>query len=95
MVCNGDVLTTLNIKQLLDYHFEKGGIATIAMHQRVVNINLGVIHCDDDNELTDYVEKPSIEYMVSMGIYVFNKAVLKYIQSNTYLDFTNLIFRRL
>jgi NDP-sugar pyrophosphorylase family protein len=40
MVCNGDVLTTLNCKYMLEYHHEKKGIATIAMHHRQVNINL-------------------------------------------------------
>jgi NDP-sugar pyrophosphorylase family protein len=91
LVCNGDVLTTLYISDLLKFHRESKGIATIAMHHRKVNINLGVIQCNDSHEITGYLEKPSMDYMVSMGIYIFERAVLEYIQPNIYLDFPDLI----
>jgi NDP-sugar pyrophosphorylase family protein len=45
------------------------------------------------NEITNYVEKPSFDYMVSMGIYIFEPAVLKYIQPNLYLDFPDLVLK--
>ena len=93
LVCNGDVLTTLNLKDLLKFHQERKGIATIAMHQRQVNINLGVIQCNSGDEITGYIEKPSLDYMVSMGIYVFERAVLDYIQPNIYLDFPDLVLK--
>ena len=95
LVCNGDVLTNLDLKDLLRFHDEKKGIATIAMHHRLVNVNLGVIQSNDNNEITDYLEKPSLEYMVSMGIYIFEPAVLNYIQPNTYLDFPDLVHKLL
>src|SRR5512143_1839938 len=38
LVTNGDVLTTLRIRDLLDYHKARGGIATIAVHKRQVRI---------------------------------------------------------
>jgi len=95
LVCNGDVLTNLDLKDLLRFHDEKNGIATIAMHHRQVNVNLGVIQCNSNNEITGYLEKPSLEYMVSMGIYIFEPAVLNYIQPNTYLDFPDLVHKLL
>jgi NDP-sugar pyrophosphorylase family protein len=95
LVCNGDVLTTLDLKDLLKFHHEQKGIATIAMHHRQVSINLGVIECNDNHEITGYLEKPSIDYMVSMGIYIFEPAVLKYIQPNIYLDFPDLVLKLL
>jgi NDP-sugar pyrophosphorylase family protein len=95
LVCNGDVLTTLNLKDLIKFHFERKGIATIAMHHRQVNINLGVIQCNDSHEITGYLEKPSMDYMVSMGIYIFEPAVLKYIPPNIYLDFPDLVLKLL
>ena len=95
MVCNGDVLTTLNCKNLLKFHHEKKGIASIAMHHRQVNINLGVIECNDMHAITGYMEKPSLDYMVSMGIYIFEPTVLNYIQPNIYLDFPDLVLKLL
>jgi len=93
LVCNGDILTTLDLKELLKYHKRKGGIATIAMHHREVKINLGVIQTNDGHEITGYLEKPSINYTVSMGLYMFEPKILTYIQPNCYLDFPDLMLK--
>ena len=42
-------------------------------------------------KLAKYIEKPTIDYMVSMGIYVFEPAVLAYIPTGKYLDFPDLV----
>ena len=93
LVTNGDVLTTLDLKSLVDSHRQSGAAATIATHHRKINIDLGVIHVNGNNEITDYDEKPTIEYQVSMGIYVFEPRVLNYIPRNQYLDFPDLVLR--
>ncbi len=41
--------------------------------------------------MTGYIEKPTLTYPVSMGIYVYDAAVLEYISPGTYLDFPNLV----
>jgi NDP-mannose synthase len=93
MVANGDVLTTLDLRALVDYHLQQGAAATIATHVRRVNIDLGVIQFDDGNRLVGYIEKPTYEFQVSMGIYVFEPRVLEYIEYKTYLDFPDLVLR--
>ena len=91
MVCNGDVLTTLNLKNLIDFHKQNQGIATIASHIRQVHIDLGVIETNGDHSIVGYQEKPTIDYLVSMGIYIFEPTVLHYIPKGQYLDFPDLI----
>ena len=91
LVTNGDVLTTLDIKKLVAFHKNKGGIATIAAHQRQVRIDLGVIQWDGDERVSGYIEKPTTDYTVSMGLYVFEPRVLEYIPAGQYLDFPDLI----
>src|SRR5512145_1452719 len=39
LVTNGDVLTTLDLRDLLRFHRSQGGIATIAVHKRQVKID--------------------------------------------------------
>jgi NDP-sugar pyrophosphorylase family protein len=93
LVTNGDVLTTLNLKKLIAFHKQKGGIATIATHRRQVKIDLGVIQWDGDDRVVDYIEKPTTDYTVSMGMYVFEPRVLDYIPVGEYLDFPDLILK--
>lgn len=95
LMMNGDVLTSLNYRRLIDYHHEKNGLLTIAMYTRHQKIDLGVMHINDHHELTDYIEKPTVDYRVSMGIYVFEPAVLQYIEPGVRLDFNHLVLRLL
>lgn len=91
MVLNGDVLTTLDFKDLLRFHTEHKAAATIAVHCRNIHIDFGVIECDGNCQIIGYNEKPTIEYMVSMGVYVFEPRVLAHIPHGEYLDFPDLV----
>ncbi len=91
VVTNGDVLTTLNLRELVQFHKEQGAIATIAAHHRQSRIDLGVIQRDGDCRITGYIEKPVYDFLVSMGIYVFEPRVLSYIPVGQHLDFPNLV----
>ena len=95
LVLNGDVLTDLNFADLIDFHKKQGAMATIAMHQRQVKIDLGVILCNGGPKVVGYIEKPTYDYQVSMGIYVFEPALLKFIEKDRYLDFPNLVHKLL
>ncbi|MCP4122002.1 MAG: NTP transferase domain-containing protein [Bacteroidetes bacterium] len=92
-VTNGDVMTTLDLSDLLAFHKEQGGVATVAVHKRQVKINLGVVQMDGGNDIAGYIEKPTYDYTVSMGIYVFEPHVLEHIPYNEYLDFPNLVLK--
>jgi NDP-mannose synthase len=91
LVTNGDVLTTLRFMELLDFHRQHNATATIAVHHRQVKIDLGVIQWDGMPTINGYIEKPTYDYCVSMGIYVFEPRVLDYIPRNEFLDFPDLI----
>jgi len=93
LVTNGDVLTTLDLRQLRQAHQASGAIATIASHARKVKVDLGVLQFDGSDELRGYIEKPVYEFFVSMGIYVFEPRVLQYIPYNQYLDFPDLVLK--
>ena len=95
LLMNGDVLTTLDYADLIRFHTEKKATATIATKVRSVNIDFGIVKMDNSCELIDYIEKPTMDYHVSMGIYVFQSAVLKYLKKGEYFDFPDLIKRLL
>jgi NDP-sugar pyrophosphorylase family protein len=92
IVANGDVLSTLDFGRFLAFHRESGSIATIAMHKRRVKIDLGVIELDgSDTRIARYIEKPTHQYLVSMGIYAFEPRIIDYIPRGEYLDFPDLV----
>ena len=95
LVMNGDLLTTIDYSAMLKNHHERGVLATIACYQRDVKIDLGVIDVDSDNWVANYIEKPTYHYEVSMGIYIFEPAILNYIPLNQKLDLPDLMLNLL
>ena len=91
LMMNGDILTTLNYSDLVSYHKKNKAVATVALKKRAVKTDFGVPEVDEDNNVVGYAEKPEFEYLVSMGVYVFEPRVLDFIRQNEYLDFPDLI----
>jgi NDP-sugar pyrophosphorylase family protein len=87
---NGDVLTTLDYGALLDCHHSRGAALTIATHAKRVDIDLGVID-SADGYVTDYREKPSLDYDVSMGIYVYDERALRHLPESGPCQFPDLV----
>jgi NDP-sugar pyrophosphorylase family protein len=89
LVMNGDILTTVDYAQLMRFHSAAGAALTIAAHHKDVRLELGVIE-GDDGIVTGYVEKPTLQYEVSMGIYVYDPAVLDRIPRGPF-DFPDVV----
>jgi len=94
LVMNGDVLTTLDYSKLVDFHREREAILTVAACKREIEIDLGVIEVEG-RKIVNYSEKPTMNYLVSMGIYVYEPEILSYIEPGEYLDFPDLVMRLL
>jgi NDP-sugar pyrophosphorylase family protein len=75
---NGDLLTNLDYGALVDFHKRQDAALTIGMHRQQVEMTLGVIE-HQDGLVTEYREKPTLEYDVSMGVYVYEPRALSYL----------------
>jgi NDP-mannose synthase len=98
LVMNGDVLTDMDYAVMLEEHSRSGAAATIATTAREEQITLGVIvlgDADDPQRITDYVEKPTYAYDVSMGVYCFSPRAVDHIDPGARLDFPDLVLRLL
>jgi NDP-mannose synthase len=97
LVMNGDVLTDMSYSHTLAEHSGNDAIATVASRSHPLQVSLGVMefHEDDPMKLRDYIEKPELSYVVSMGVYCFSPSVLEYIEAGKRLDFPELILRLL
>jgi NDP-mannose synthase len=78
IVMNGDVLTTLDYRRLVEYHLEREAALTIATHGQRVEVDYGVIEIDD-GLVRAYTEKPALRFNASMGIYVLEARALRWL----------------
>jgi NDP-sugar pyrophosphorylase family protein len=91
LVMNGDVLTTLDYKDLFNTHINENAWSTIAICRREVDIDYGVIEIREDGSLDKYDEKPTIPYYVSMGINILSRKCVKYIPESGKFDMPQLM----
>lgn len=75
LVMNGDVLTDLDYLSLLEHHREAKAPLTVATYQRQVKIDFGTLETAD-GRITSFVEKPTLAYGVSMGVYAMSRKTL-------------------
>jgi NDP-sugar pyrophosphorylase family protein len=93
LAMNGDLLTDLDFDLLVSFHRREGAALTIAAHRGRVKVDYGVLESDANSRVIGYNEKPELSYDVSMGIYVYEPRVLKFIAPGTYLDFPDLVLK--
>lgn len=91
LLMNGDVLTDLDYQKLAAVHVRSGKLFTISAALRRHVIDYGVLETDGGNKLTGFREKPSVEYLVSMGVYVVNRGVLARIPPGRKFSFDELM----
>jgi len=94
IVMNGDVLTTLDYRDLVRHHRETGSAVTIATRERTIKIDYGVLGVENNTtpaRIVRFDEKPEIHSTVSMGVYVFEPWVLDYVPPDRHHDFPELV----
>jgi NDP-sugar pyrophosphorylase family protein len=91
LVMNGDILTDLSFANFFNKHVKDSNLFTISSYKREQKVDYGVLNIDKNKQLIGFTEKPSLSYDVSMGIYMVNKEVLKYIPENLNFGFDKLM----
>lgn len=93
LVINGDVLTDLSFSKMLKTHKKNKAQATIAVKERVVKTDFGVVEIDKKNKLAGFHEKPEHKSYVSIGVNILQKTAQKYIKRNESLGMPDLLLR--
>jgi NDP-sugar pyrophosphorylase family protein len=93
LALNGDVLTTLDVRELVARSRQTGAIATVATKRRTVDVEYGVVHTDERGRVKRLEEKPKLAFTVSMGIYAMEPAIVDLIADDERVDFPDLLLR--
>jgi NDP-sugar pyrophosphorylase family protein len=95
LVLNGDLVTTVDYRALVRAHQASNNLVTIATKLRPVHVDYGVMEIDPGKgrlqRVVRYVEKPVLDWFVSMGIYVLEPQALDFIPDSGYFDFPDLV----
>lgn len=89
LVMNGDLLTKVNFRQLLDFHTEHLSSATMCVREYDFQVPYGVVTLDQ-HRIATIIEKPVQRFFVNAGIYVMEPEILEMIPHEVYLDMPSL-----
>ncbi|MEU7473919.1 sugar phosphate nucleotidyltransferase [Streptomyces sp. NPDC044984] len=90
LVMNGDILTDLDYADVLAHHQRGGAPLTVATCTREVRIDFGVLTTAGDR-VVHFVEKPTVDYRVSMGVYGLSRTTLETYPSHMPFGFDDLV----
>lgn len=82
LAMNGDIVTSLNLRNLMEAHQKSASTATIALKKFNVEIPYGYVELDPGMTVTSFREKPTFTYQSNAGIYVLNPRIFDYIQTS-------------
>lgn len=75
LIYYGDIVTTMNLNRLLSYHKKHKAAATVALASGFT-VRVGVADLDKKGKIQGFVEKPTLEKPVSIGIMVLDGETL-------------------
>ncbi|MFH0927599.1 MAG: nucleotidyltransferase family protein, partial [Candidatus Micrarchaeota archaeon] len=92
LVMMGDHFTEIDLKKMLKFHREKGGIATVGLKSIETQIQYGVVELGG-SRIKEFREKPKLLHYVNAGIYAFEPEIFDYIKEKE--DYAKDVFPRL
>ena len=69
VVYYGDILSNIDLSDMLRFHREKGSVATVGLSRRFT-VRVGVADLDGDGRVRGFVEKPELEISINIGILI-------------------------
>lgn len=89
ILTNGDILTKVNFKSLMDFHLSQKSEATMCIREYQQQVPYGVVKVDGYHIL-EIDEKPTQTFFVNAGIYVLNPSILELVPADKHMDMPDL-----
>jgi NDP-sugar pyrophosphorylase family protein len=95
-VLNGDILTSLDLRAMRQYHREKGGIGTLHLIRVDDPSPFGCVVHDESGRVTAFVEKPPKDeaptHEINAGTYLLEREILSLIPPNQNVSIERVTF---
>ncbi|MDP3208296.1 MAG: nucleotidyltransferase family protein [Rhodoglobus sp.] len=90
IVMNSDLLTHVNLRDMLSFHDKQGAKATVGVREHLFEIPYGVVNLNG-SEVESMVEKPMHRSLVNAGIYALEPMTLDQLAPGEYADMPTLL----
>ena len=88
IIANGDILSTIDYRALIQFHKSNGAIAIMATRNYEIKVPFGVIE-SDGTQLLGIKEKPTFDVMINAGIYLLDPEIISTLD-NREIQITNI-----
>jgi len=99
LVISGDVLTDLDLTQVVKFHREKDALATIGLKSMDNPLEFGIVITREDGSVERFLEKPTwgqvFSDTINTGIYVLEPEIFDHIEAGVPVDFSGEVFPKL
>jgi mannose-1-phosphate guanylyltransferase len=99
LMLNGDVLTDIDLSAQIARHAATGARATLGLYPVEDPSGYGLVRCDGDGWVTEFVEKPAPDQIdthnISAGVYVLERSVLELLAAGEPASIERDVFPRL
>lgn len=93
LVMNGDILTDMNFAAFLQWHKKQKAVASLAIKERRIKNDFGVIEVGPGHTLAAYREKPEHMSFVSMGVNAFSEQARSFIRDGESIGIPEIMLR--
>jgi mannose-1-phosphate guanylyltransferase/phosphomannomutase len=96
LVISGDVITDIDLGEILSFHRERKAVATIGLTPVENPLEFGIVITKDDGTIERFLEKPTwgqvFSDTINTGIYVLEPEIFRYIPEGRSVDFSSEVF---
>ncbi len=99
LVISGDVLTDIDLGEMVRFHEERGALATIGLVPVENPLEFGIVITREDGSIERFLEKPTwgqvFSDTINTGIFVLEPEIFDYIEPGRPVDFSSEVFPKL
>ena len=96
VVISGDVLTDIDVSRVVNFHEDKGALATISLVSVENPLEFGIVITNEDGSIERFLEKPTWGQVfsdnINTGIYVLEPEIFDFIPEGRSVDFSAEVF---
>ena len=84
-VINCDTILSINLKKFYDFHRKNNYKITLAAASKNFNLPYGSCETKSNGQLKKITEKPNINYLINVGLYLIKPDLIKLVKKNKFL----------